>query len=63
MLLKNNSARLHHVGDVSIAPLETKEVPDEFRDAFNKEELEEVTEEEKPKRKKRGEAEELTEGE
>lgn len=30
MIVKNESARLHHVGDVSIAPGEQKEIDDVF---------------------------------
>lgn len=39
MLVKNVSARLHHVGNVMIAPNETKEIPDSFAKAINKKEL------------------------
>jgi len=42
MKLKNNSARGHWLGSVLIAPLETKEVGDEWRDAYNRVDLEEV---------------------
>jgi len=42
MKLKNNSARGHWLGSVLIAPLETKTVGDEWRDAYNREDLEEV---------------------
>jgi len=42
MKLKNNSARGHWLGSVLIAPLETKEVGDEWRDAYNKTDLEEI---------------------
>lgn len=51
MKLKNNSARGHWIGDVLIAPMETKEVGDEWRNAYNKKELEEVIEAGKPGRK------------
>jgi len=39
MLVKNVSTRLHHVGDVSIAPGETKEINDDFASAVNPAEL------------------------
>lgn len=39
MLLKNISTRLHWIDDVSIAPGETKEVPDVYDGAFNASEL------------------------
>lgn len=61
MLLKNKSARLHHLGDVSIIPGETKEVPESFRGLYNAEELEEVSAEvleeqkEKPAKKQKAE--------
>ena len=42
MKLKNNSARGHWLGNVLIAPLETKEVGEEWRNAYNKADLEEV---------------------
>jgi hypothetical protein len=42
MKLKNNSARGHWLGAVLIAPLETKEVGDEWRNAYNKTDLEEI---------------------
>jgi hypothetical protein len=42
MKLKNNSARGHWLGNVLIAPLETKEVGEEWRNAYNKQDLEEV---------------------
>lgn len=42
MKLKNISARLHHIGDVSIAPGEVKEVSDVYAGAFNASELETV---------------------
>ena len=35
MLVKNVSARLHHVGAVSIAPGEEKEIGDEYANAIN----------------------------
>ena len=44
MKLKNNSARGHWLGDVLIAPMETKEVGEEWRNAYNKSDLEEVKE-------------------
>ena len=42
MKVKNVSARLHHVGNVSIAPGEEKEIPTGFEGAINKEDLVEV---------------------
>jgi len=42
MKLKNNSARGHWLGSVLIAPLETKTVGDEWRDAYNRADLEEI---------------------
>jgi len=42
MKVKNVSARLHHVGDVSIAPGEEKDIPEGFETAINKEDLVEV---------------------
>ena len=42
MKVKNVSARLHHVGNVSIAPGEEKDIPKEFESAINKNELVEV---------------------
>ena len=42
MKVKNVSARLHHVGDVSIAPGEEKDIPKGFEAAINKDELVEV---------------------
>lgn len=42
MKVKNVSARLHHVGDVSIAPGEEKDIPRGFYGSFNKTELVEV---------------------
>lgn len=39
MLVKNVSARLHHVGAVSIAPGEEKEIGDEYASAINPAEL------------------------
>lgn len=39
MLLKNISTRLHWIDDVSIAPGETKEVPDAYDGAFNASDL------------------------
>ena len=53
MKVKNVSARLHHVGNVSIAPGEEKEIPKGFETAINKEELVEdkqVEAEDKPRR-------------
>lgn len=44
MKLKNNSARPHWLGNVLIAPLATEEVGDEWRNAYNKQDLEEVKE-------------------
>lgn len=42
MKVKNVSARLHHVGNVSIAPGEEKEIPKGFENAINKTDLVEV---------------------
>lgn len=42
MKVKNVSARLHHVGNVSIAPGEEKDIPKDFETAINKDELVEV---------------------
>lgn len=42
MKVKNISARLHHVGNVSIAPGEEKDIPKGFETAINKDELVEV---------------------
>lgn len=42
MKVKNVSARLHHVGNVSIAPGEEKEIPKGFETAINKADLVEV---------------------
>lgn len=42
MKVKNVSARLHHVGNVSIAPGEEKDIPKGFENAINKDELVEV---------------------
>lgn len=39
MKLKNISARLHWIGEESIAPGETKEVPDVYDGAFNANDL------------------------
>lgn len=39
MRVKNVSARLHHVGGVSIAPGETKEIQDVYAGSINKAEL------------------------
>ena len=39
MKVLNVSARLHHVGDVSIAPGEEKDIPDSFGAAVNSAEL------------------------
>ena len=53
MKVKNVSARLHHVGNVSIAPGETKDVSDEYANAINRNDLVEdkpVEAEEKPRR-------------
>lgn len=55
MKLKNISARGHWLGNVLIAPTETKEVGDEWRNAYNKKELEEVVESAKPGRKAKSE--------
>ena len=42
MKVKNVSARLHHVGNVSIAPGEEKDIPKGFETAINMAELVEV---------------------
>lgn len=42
MLVKNVSARLHHVGNVAIAPGESKEIDNAFASAINPAELEAV---------------------
>ena len=42
MKVKNVSARLHHVGNVSIAPGEEKDIPKGFETTINKDELVEV---------------------
>jgi len=42
MKVKNVSARLHHVGNVSIAPGEEKEIPDSYKGSINKNDLVEV---------------------
>lgn len=42
MKVKNVSARLHHVGTVSIAPGEEKDIPDAFKNSINKNDLVEV---------------------
>jgi hypothetical protein len=42
MKVKNVSSRLHHVGNVSIAPGEEKDIPKGFESAINKDELVEV---------------------
>jgi hypothetical protein len=42
MKVKNVSARLHHVGNVSIAPGEEKDIPKGFETAINKVDLVEV---------------------
>jgi len=42
MKVKNVSARLHHVGNVSIAPGEEKDIPKGFEASINKAELVEV---------------------
>ena len=42
MKVKNVSARLHHVGNVSIAPGEEKDIPKGFETAINKADLVEV---------------------
>ena len=42
MKVKNVSARLHHVGNVSIAPGEEKEIPKAFEGSINKNDLVEV---------------------
>lgn len=49
MKVKNVSARLHHVGNVSIAPGEVKEIPKGFETAINKDELVEVKDATAPK--------------
>jgi hypothetical protein len=53
MKLKNISARPHWVGDVLIAPGETKYVSDEYANAINRNDLAEdkpIEAEEKPRR-------------
>ena len=53
MKLKNISARPHWVGDVLIAPGETKDVSDEYANAINRNDLVEdkpAESEEKPRR-------------
>ena len=53
MKVKNVSARLHHVGNVSIAPGEEKEIPKGFENAINKADLVEEKQadtEDKPRR-------------
>ena len=47
MKVTNVSTRLHHVGNVSIAPGETKEIPAEFEKAIDETELQPVKEEKK----------------
>jgi hypothetical protein len=42
MKVKNISARLHHVGNVSLAPGEEKEIPECFESSINRSELVEV---------------------
>jgi hypothetical protein len=42
MIVKNISARLHHIGNISIAPGEEKELPTGFDNAINKDDLVEV---------------------
>jgi len=42
MKVKNLSSRLHHIGDVSIAPGETAEIQKDFEPYFNKNEILEV---------------------
>ena len=42
MKVRNVSARLHHVGNVSIAPGEEKDIPKEFENSINKNDLVEV---------------------
>jgi len=42
MKVKNVSARLHHVGNVSIAPGEEKDIPDAYKGSINKDDLVEV---------------------
>lgn len=42
MKLYNKSARPHWLGNVLIAPLATEEVGEEWRGAYNKQEVEEV---------------------
>lgn len=44
MKLKNISSRPHWLGNVMIAPLAIEEVGEEWRDAYNKKDLEEVKE-------------------
>lgn len=41
MFVTNISTRLHHVGNVSIAPGQTQEIPDSYKASINKAELKE----------------------
>lgn len=52
MQVKNVSSRPHHVSDVFIAPGETKNIPDEWADSINKDELIEVKAEKPAKKSK-----------
>lgn len=63
MKVKNVSARLHHVGNVSIAPGEEKEIPKEFEGAINKADLVavEAPKTEKPPKVEKAKPEILTE--
>ena len=53
MLVKNISARPHWVGNVLIAPTETKEIGDEWANSINAEELIAVAEEKEVKKSKK----------
>lgn len=52
MKLKNISARPHWLGNVMIAPLAIEEVGEEWRNAYNKKDLEEVKEKDVEKTEK-----------
>ena len=53
MLVKNVSSRPHWVGNVLIAPTETKEIGDEWANSINAEELIAVAEEKEVKKYKK----------
>lgn len=42
MKVKNISTRLHHVGNISIAPGEEKDIPDAYKESINKADLVEL---------------------